>query len=519
MTVNNQQRFGLVSLILLSGVCAFLLMYWITDKGPGVSPDSTAYIESAQNLLAGNGLFIQGEPMIHYPPGYPLMIAVADMLHPGNILQAARLLAALLFSANLVLFGFAAYRSTGNGLAATACAMLVFLVSEPLISAHSMAWSEAPFITFTIASILLLSRHIERPNPYLLVLASFMAGYAAATRYVGVVAFPPMALALFLLGNRRLRFKLRDAMIFVGIASLPLMCWSIRNIFMTGSVADRNFAFHPIGWGKVASLIVTVHDFILPVSISGWMKALHVGVVAALFVLGFAVYTKTQRKQAASSSGIVLPSVCIMYSFIYLMFVVVSVSFFDALTYFDNRILLPIYLALTIAAISLAWSLSEALTRRQIWYGFLLLVLLSSSIKAKHAISTAIEIRRNGSGYTSRYWRNSDIIAYLSDVSEAITIYSNGPDAIRFLTGKKAAMLPSKVFVDDERNEDYQDQLNQIIRKCKAGNALIVHLNAITGRWYFPSNQEIEATDDIPVLSRSQEGVIYGVSTVHYRSS
>jgi hypothetical protein len=512
ISIYYRRQFGLISLILLAGGCAVMLMYWITDVGPGVSPDSTAYIEAARSLRAGDGFLVQGEVMTHFPPGYPLLIAMVDWLHPGDVLQAARLLAAVFFGANLVLLSLAVYLGTRHNLTATGCAMLIFLFSAPTIAIHSMAWSEAPFLAFSMTSFLLLSYYIERREPYLLVLASLTAGFAAGTRYVGIVLFPTMALAFLLLEKRPLKRKMRDIIIGIGVAALPLVAWSIRNIRIAESATDREFAFHPVGLHQMKELIITISAFFVPVSIPAWIKAIHVGTAVALFLFGLALlYRKTWIKKNATSTCVILPGIWVIYSLTYLVFLVVSISFFDANTPFESRVLLPAILALTMASFTLAWSLAEALGRRWIWYGFLFVALLSVGINGGPAVAKAVNIHRDGSGYTSRYWKHSEIIAFLSALPHLRTIYSNRPEAIRFLTGKEAVMIPAKVFPITRRvNEDYEGKLKQMAQECNDGKALIVQFSDVASRWYLPSIEEVESMGRLPILSRVQEGVIYG---------
>ncbi|MFA6637056.1 MAG: hypothetical protein WCV56_08175 [Candidatus Omnitrophota bacterium] len=512
MMSKYRRKFGIIPLIVFAGFCAFMLMYWITSQGTGVSPDSTTYIEAARSLIAGNGFFAHGKVMTRYPPGYPILIGAVDLLHPGDVLQATRFLAALFFGANLVLLGLAVHLCTKRSLVATVCAMLLFLFSAPTISVHSMAWTEAPFITFSMASFLLFSFYVPRPRLYVLVLASLMLGFAAATRYVGVVLFPTIALAFFLLDNRSLRLKIRDIVIFVGVASLPLVSWLIRNILIAQSATNREFAFHPVGLSHAKNMIFTLGNFVLPIPIAPLIKAICVAVVVAFLFCGILfIYRKVYSKQDATPTSIVFSVLCVMYTVIYVVFLFISISFFEAHTPLDNRILLPAILALASAGIILAWSLSEELNRHWIWYGFVLLVVFSVSINMIPAIATAVGIHKNGRGYTSRYWNNSDIIAYLSDTHEIRTIYSNGSDVIRFLTGKEAVIIPAKVSSSTLRmNEDYEEKLNQMVQECSEGKALIVYFNTITWRWYLPSIEEIEARDNLPVLRKTQDGVIYG---------
>jgi hypothetical protein len=511
----KRTRFGVASLTALVGVCASVLMYWIMAQGPGVSPDSTIYIETARSLLAGNGFFVRGEAVTHYPPVLPLLLGVVGLFSHGDILLAGRLLAALLFGANLVLLGLTVQACTRHSLIATGCAILVFLFSATVVLIHSMVWSEAPFISFSMAGLLLLAYHVTRPSPSLLVLASLMIGLAASTRYVGVVLFPATAFAILLLDKRSLKHRAKDILILSCLACLPLVLWLIRNMLIAHSATNREFAFHPFNLNQAKSLIISTYDFFLPISIPEWTKELLVGVAFTLFVVacGF-LYRKMYIKQSVTSIRISLPLILFIYSVLYVVFLFVSISFFDAHTPVNHRILLPVFLALTVAATSVAWSLSEALTLRYVWYGFVVFLLFSVSINANRAISIGMDIHNNGIGYTSRYWKESKMLAYLLRVPESMTIYSNAPDVIRLLVKKEAVMIPVKVFSGTlKRNEDYQDQMNRMIRESKDGTALIAYFSGIKWRWYLPSKEEIESMGDIPVVRRLQDGVIYGLST------
>jgi hypothetical protein len=513
--ITKKRRLALITLILFAGVCASILMYWVTDQGPGVSPDSTAYIATARSLLAGDGLFVHGKPLTHYPPVYPLLLGIVGFFQHGDILLASRFLAAIFFGVNLVLFGLMVRVCTKQSLSATICAMFLFLFSASAISIHSMAWSEPPYITFSMAAFLLLAHHIARPTVSLLVMASLMVGFAAATRYVGVVLFPTMALALLLMGNRSIKHKMRDIIAFTAVASLPIASWFIRNVMIAQSAANREFAFHPFSLGHVKNMIINIYDFVLPIPISNWMKAFHVGVAAALFLFVILLlHRRMYIKQNATSLGIVLPALCILYFLTYLVFLSISISFFDAHTPVDDRLLFPAFLALTVAAFALAWSLSEQLGQQFVWYFFLSFVLFSVTINADYAIPSAIDIHYNGRGYTSKDWEQSETISYLLESRDVSfkKIYSNAPDAIRFLTGREAVQIPNKESPGTRRlNANYEEELSLILRECREGEALVAYLNKVAAwRWYLPSTQEIESTGNVPVFRKMKDGVIYG---------
>ena len=134
--VQSRLPLGALALITFSGICAAALMFWITARGPGVSPDSVIYIETARSLLAGNGFSAEGKPMTHYPPVYPLLLAVVGLFNHGDVVHAGRLIGALLFGVNLALLGLALLAWSNRGSSAAAWGMLVFLASAPIIKTH-----------------------------------------------------------------------------------------------------------------------------------------------------------------------------------------------------------------------------------------------------------------------------------------------------------------------------------------------------------------------------------------------
>jgi 4-amino-4-deoxy-L-arabinose transferase-like glycosyltransferase len=494
------------------GVCASILILWITAYGPGVSPDSSIYVETATSILAGNGFFSEGRPMTHFPPVYPLLLSLVGHFYHHDMLQAARLIGAFLFGVNVVLIGIAVHMCTRRDFLATMCGIFIFLFSAAAISTHSMAWSEPLFITVLLAAFILLSLHIANPSLFLLLAASLAFGLATATRYVGVTTLPPMIFGLVLLGNRPMRHRIKDAAIGIVVAGIPLCAWMIRNVVIAQESTDRSFVFHPIGWGHAKALFFTLYGFVFPVSISTWTKAIHLVVVTVIMFSSIAIlHRKNYIRRNVNSFRIVFPSLSIMFALTYISFVLVSISFFDANTPLDARILLPVFIFLTITVVSVAWSLSQALDKRIIWWSFILLVFLSIAINGDRAVLEAVDIHRNGRGYTSRYWRNSKVISQLTFVRETGKIYSNGADVVRFWTKRKTVDIPNKTFASTRKsNQGYEEQLQLMCRECIEGKAIVVYLNGITWRWYLPTFKELESKCNMPVLWRSDDGVIYG---------
>jgi hypothetical protein len=510
--VGVNSRSGVSAVLVLAGVCGFALMLWMAQRGPGVSPDSTTYIEAARSLLAGDGLSVDGKPLTHYPPAYPLLLVGAGLIHGGDILGGGRVLGALLFGVNIALLGLAVYISTGRSLSAAGLAILVFLFSPAVAAVHYMAWSEASFITFCLAAFLLVSLHIARPRSYLLVSGSLTAGFAALTRYAGVSLVAAIALALLLIGGRPLRHRVRDAVLATGIALLPLASWSVRNVLTAHTTMDRAWAIHPLGSEHATRLVRTLHDFAFPVAGPTWMKGLHLGLAVVLFAIALAIlHRKGYTSSGAHSTQVALPALSVLFLLAYIAVLAVSISFFDAYIPLDSRILIPAVPSLTIAFIWAARSTARVLDRRIIWYGFAFFALVSTGMNARLAVSRALDMHENGAGYTSRHWQESETLSYLSNIGDTRMIYSNGPEVIRFLTAKQAVTIPVETSASTRRsNPDYGDELNRMCAECRAGEALVVYLDGITWRWYLPSIEELESSCELPVLMRFKDGTVYG---------
>jgi len=487
-------------------------MYWISAHGPGVTPDSIEFIEASRSLLSGNGLSVHGQPLVRFPPVLPLLLSATSLFLHADTLVAARFLVALLFGVNLVLLAICVQKCTAYDAVATACIILVFLCSAPVIQVHARVMSEAPYIALSTAGLLLLAHHLAHPRASLLILAALLTGVAAATRYIGVVLLPSAALALLLLDDRPLKTRSADIAIFSGIACLPLATWLVRNTLTAHATTGRVFAVHLFGIEGVKRLIDSTYRFILPIDVSGWVQVIHIGM--ALILLCFAcmlVCKNAHAQQGHRQLRHFLPAIFVIYAVAYVVFLILSISFFDAATPVDHRLLLPILLPLAAASISVVWSLSETLAQRCVWRGFVGFVLFSVSINASHAISTAEQIHQQGDGYTARSWAQSEILAYLSSLPEPTKIYSNGPEVIRFLARKEAVWIPMPVFPGAGReNEHFQDDMATVAEQCADGTAVIAYFTSITWRWYLPSQEELTSEYGIPLMRKLQDGVIMG---------
>lgn len=510
----RRQWFSAIFLLALAGGIAAVLMFWITTLGPGIYPDSVTYIETAKSVLDGKGFYSYGKPTTHYPPGYPLLLAAVVWGHGGNILQAGRMLCIVLFAVNVILLGSAVFIATKRSLLAMMCAVCGFLLSAPNISLHSFVMSEAPFITFTLASFILFALHIAKPNPYLLLAASICVGYAMVTRYVGITLIPTITFGLLCFGNRSFWNRIRDAFIAVSTASLPLAAWIIRNHTASGSTTNRTYEFHPFEFSLVRRAINTIYDFILPIEITGWIKLLHMAVFATIGILAV-IYLHRKHIFEARSGQVALPGICLMFSVTYVLLVVVSISCFDASTPLDDRILLPAFLTLTVPGVWLFWCFRSTRVGREgqiVWWIFVLAVFLSVSVNSERAVRVARYIHRESQGANSRCWHESKILAEVKSLPHHLKIYSNGPDIIRFILDREATLIPrvTNPFTLTY-NRAFNEQIRLVCKEVVEREAVVVYLDKLAWKWWLPSRAALETNYYMPILTVSDDGTIYGI--------
>jgi hypothetical protein len=181
--------------LILAFVFAFGVAGWCMSSGVGVSPDSVIYLSAADRFVEGQGLkpvgfhyspkVASGKPLVSFPPTYPLLLSLSSIFSADRS-NGAKWLDALLFAVNVVLIGIIVYVGTRKSALATLCAVLLFLSSPSVLEIHMMAWSEPPFISFSLLAILLLMLHLNAPRYSLLIGSALSASLALTTRYAGI---------------------------------------------------------------------------------------------------------------------------------------------------------------------------------------------------------------------------------------------------------------------------------------------------------------------------------------------
>jgi 4-amino-4-deoxy-L-arabinose transferase-like glycosyltransferase len=441
---------------LLAILGTFLVLY-ATPQGLGLSDDSIAYIAGARSILAGDGYrsawLASNKPVTHFPPGFSSILALVGLsgLDP---LRGTRFVNSILFGSNIFLLGLIGWRMTRSQMAGVTLALL-FLFNGLLFRVHTTAMSEPLYIFFTLAAFLAFSQYFGTQayssgklldSKVWLILTALLTAFAYLTRYAGLALFATVFAALFILHDTwRKRFV--SAGIFLA-GFIPLVLgWGIRNRLLADNATNRTIVYHPITAENFGTGIYNVSLFLMPVE--EWRRALMkipnlvagITLVIGLILLVW-ILSKGLKKffQPSTVTPEVLSFVSVLYVFAYLSSLIVTMTWFDAATKFQLRILAPTYVSLLTIFVYFSfwlWNRQRLLP--------ILLVISIVAISLYGMSNTMTQLRKGGQGYASFRWFDSEAMEYLRNLPEGTRIYSNQVGPVYLYTGRAGYVLPDLV--------------------------------------------------------------------------
>ena len=461
----NPRLVSFLTLILLAVIGTFIVLK-ATPDGLDLSDDSIAYVAGARSMLAGNGYreawLESNQPVTHFPPGFSSVLAFLGLfgLDP---LRGTRFVNALLFGINAGLLGILVWRMTPS-LTAGLVAAGLFIASGDMLQIHVAAMSEPLFIFFSLLSFWTFDLYFELPPSsvgrgiagewWWLVACGAFAGMAYLTRYAGLALVATFIFAIIIL---RSTWRKRFTSIGIFLAGfMPFaLGWALRNRLVAENATNRAFFWHPITAENIQQGVYTFSSFLIPVE--SWRRALAnipfllQGLI--IFILG-AVMVWTLRwawiyfskprqaselKRGGKESREVISFTTGLYIFAYLASIVASMTMFDAATKFKLRILAPVFVGLLILLVVLGISMRKKY--RPLVIAATILVFSLSIYKQS---ITFAHWSQGGLGYASFQWYDSEAMAYLRELPDDVSIYTNEPAAVYLYVGRGAKVLPTR---------------------------------------------------------------------------
>lgn len=480
-------------------ICGILL--FATRWGIGTSPDSATYIGVANNLLAGKGLTVPfgnspGQNLTFYPPLYPIFLAGSG-LFGGAIPQTCRWLHVVLLVSNLFVFWFMLRQFSPQPSWLTALLLFPLAFSNAILTIHLMAWPEALFLMMGFGGLLLISQGIARSKNNSILAGSILLGFATLTRYSGLAFIASATVGIFILTPGKFAVRLSRSLRIALPGIILFSLWVVRNLVLSGNIANRGLEFHPITRAHFEQGLDTIAGwFLIPVNLPGTVK---IGLIGALAITDWLILQL--RHKTFSNEGRLLKGLLSTFALIYPLFLVLSISLFDANTPLDDRILSPLLVAFWILiAGSISQITPNSKTGKSIYAIFVLLLASAFSISSLGRQATVYyEGYQNGLGFFHARWRSSATVNQINNLRTDAIVYTNSPEGVYLLTGRPAKPLPRKTDLTRQiLNPDFNIDMEKLQQDIFEEKAVIA---------YFYSIRSV-ATPDVDELNEFIHGEI-----------
>jgi hypothetical protein len=502
------------STLALAVLAASALLY-STVLGIGVSPDSVSYLGAAESLLSGNGLEYEHAPSTHFPPLYPILLAMAAAVSRTDALGAARWLHAILLGLNLVLITVLAYQASGGSRLFTLVGSAFLLTSPLVLGLHAMAWSEAPFLLLCSLVVIILIQQLTAPSALTSAAAGIIIGTAVLTRYMGLALIPGAVAAILLLEHRPPGIRILHSAALGVPGLLPVTVWlAINQEGGQSSFAGRVLAFHPIAPDVGARFLAVAYESWIPrtSNLPSFVGTVLCGVLFGFLLGGLLLAAKDSGRPAAPGLPRLTRAVVGLLVLSYVASLITAISLFDAHTPIDTRTLAPASIFAFILIISASWEVSRNSATGFFRLALPSLLLLVVAANARGFLGTARQLHDEGSGYTGLEWRASETMACVASLPANWALYSNGPDAIAFLTDRPARWLPSRRATDTLLpNPAFRSQLAAVRAELRSQHAALVLFDGLAFRTYLADYEETTQGIEAMRVIDLQDGAIYSL--------
>jgi len=499
----TKRHYFYISIVILLMTPVLVMIYQINTQRVGVTPDSVVYLCAADNLLRGNGLVkISGNadliPMTHFPPLYPLLIAMGEFIGFKQ-LAFCGYINIVVFILNVIFLGFLVYKSTHGNIEASCFGSLLIISSYDILRAHICAMTDPIFILLTLSSLFTLTLYINKESTLYLIICSILVALSFLLRYVGLSLIITIIVGMLFLCKGGFEKKVSDCAIFLAISSMPMALWISRNLYLTGNPFNRAFGYHMLSLtnfpAKVGHILQRLGSLSFPVYIS-------VILASVLIIILIGYFAKPSRKLFKDKlQGIgIIPCLMIIFIIAYLFVVIISVLFFDSAIYLGYRILLPIIVFGQLLIIIL---LAGYLSNKKLLI-FVLIIIGCQLYRWDFG-----KIYKEELVYSGPQWTHSEIINKVNKLPSSYRIYTNGPDVIYFMTGKLTYATPEEIIsVKNVPNPKKLSEIREMALNFNEGKSVLVWLDNITWRHDLVSKQSLLSSLMVTLFYMAPDGSI-----------
>ena len=434
----------LITLIALLGAIHVLVR--TSTYGAALGNDAFNYLSAAESLAAGEGLLSPGGgQMVLFAPFFSMAMAFLSLFGIEPV-DGGRFLNATAFGLLILVSGLWLSRRLESRPLALGVALAV-MAALPLAHAASTLMSEPLFILFTLLALMPLESFLNRRSGTpALVLSAVFAAFAALTRYIGPALIICAVLMLLSRRDTLVRERLKHALVFGAISSLPLAAVMVRNLLVSGILTGhRSIASGQPLFDSLGQIVEVFQGWADPLYAIHWQLQHSPWLIAGLLLLLAAILLITPRPGRASS-------VFWVFALLYLAIIAVVVPF-TATQGIDSRYLAPVYVPLLfVAAFWLdALLCSKASGRMSIGrWALVALALIGGACHVGVSVqqnlqltAEALESGYIGKSFNTAYWEDSELVEHVraNPVSGRYRYYSNDPNVLRWNAGVPGTLV------------------------------------------------------------------------------
>jgi hypothetical protein len=498
-SIHSKNRLPMNVLILLGAACQGVLLFFATPFGLGMSPDSVGYLKAADGLLNGNG-FSYMSPQ--WPPLYPILIAATSYLFHMAVQEGARILAGgIVALTTLIIVLPSEYR--GQSYIKIAIALLIFM--HPIFAQINFyAWSEALFILLIVCDLRLLSnlldskvKAIGKQQTVPVWQLAALSSLGVMTRYAGITIFITNMIFIFWFERKqrvatRLRSPFIQVFIIVGVLSL----WFGYSILHSQTMTNRTFAFHPPSLDQISNGLTLIGKWFLPtLTVISNVIYLSIGVLVLVSVF-FALKKKIYLEQDSKKSEELIPAS--LFIIVYVLFIIFSMTFIDAATPFDNRILSPVLIAFLLLLISFS---TGGHGNTKLYYVGIFLFFSSVLFSLAEFKSWILLHRFGGVELSEKKLKEKEIFKFIIRCDQSLRIVSDKPWEIDLHIKGKVDWFPRKVdMTSNKKNTNYDEDIMRLSDKYPLIVAMDSHTEII---------HAIDALASYVVIYRADDGIVW----------
>lgn len=506
----------------VSAAAAAAVTLLATARGPGLTPDSINYFSAGLSLASGHGLVtFNGTTLVQFPPGLPALLALAAQLGVGPDM-ASRVINAAAYAATVVIASML-LRQHVRSIKLVCGAVVLVALNVTLLGVAQMAWSEILFVLVTLAFVLVLERLCRAARPAAWIAAAAVLVWTAfMLRYAGVALLPAGAIAV-LIGRQRRGW--RDAFgyaVAFGMVSLVApLAWMARNYIVDGTLLGPRTP-------SPDSLLTTLQRFVAilgrwivpspaPVVVQAVCGAAFVVAVAAAFVWIVAdpgrrrVFVQGDAISADDTRDLrpLLPLACLVVFYSgYLIAAQLNVAF-DPI---NSRLMSPLFVPLVVlVAVGLdrGRAVIPAAARRTTTTVVSVALVVLVIAQAGLAVRLAWISGRDGVGYATAEWQNSELAALAREVPPTAHLYSNVPAGLWSVLRREP--LPRSPEKQQRRSPIPIPMSEEFLRTVRCDATFLAWSDRGEGDFLF-TPEELKKYVQLEVAADAEDGTLYRVT-------